>query len=248
MHLESPWLLERSITGPAVPCYLLGVVEFEDVLALQRRLVYEVSGGDPPALILCEHPPILTIGRHGSQAHIEFEDVELRLRGWPKRWTNRGGGCWLQTPGQIAIYPVLPLGRLGLTLGELRGRLRQAIVATLADFTVAGRVRSGSPDVCVGSRPIACLGLAVRDDVTYFGAVFNLHPDLQPFHRLRTGKDHLPMTSLERERHGPVRPALVRQRLLEHLATQLGFGETILFTEHPRLGRKAVAHAAVAAR
>jgi hypothetical protein len=43
------------------------------------------------------------------------------------------------------------------------------------------------------------------------------------------------MTSLTRERHGPVRPALVRQRLLEHLVAVFGFSRVSLFTSHPAL-------------
>ena len=39
------------------------------------------------------------------------------------------------------------------------------------------------------------------------------------------------MTSLVRERRGPVRPAMVRERLLEHFAARFGFGRTSLFSD-----------------
>jgi lipoyl(octanoyl) transferase len=247
-------LLESPSAGSALQTYVLGVVDYEEALALQRRLVYEVSGGASPALILCEHPPLLTIGRHGSHAHITVDERELALRGWRKRWVNRGGGCWLHLPGQIAIYPIIPLKSLNLGIATFLRRLQQAMIATFADFTVEAQTASAwnrsspGPDVWAGRRPIACLGVAVRDWVTYHGAIFNLNPDLEWFRGIHTGKDHPVMTSLERERRGPVRPGMVRQRLLEHLAERLGFGEMLLFTEHPRLGRKAQAHAIAAAR
>ena len=51
--------------------YLLGTVDFDALLRLQRRLHYEISGDrGQAALILCEHPPLITVGRHGSRAHI----------------------------------------------------------------------------------------------------------------------------------------------------------------------------------
>jgi len=66
--------------------YLLGTVSFEDALALQRRLVYQVSGErSQAALIVCEHPPIITIGRQGSRAHLQLEPEDLRPRRWPVR-------------------------------------------------------------------------------------------------------------------------------------------------------------------
>ena len=43
------------------------------------------------------------------------------------------------------------------------------------------------------------------------------------------------MTSLERERRGPLRTAMVRERLLEHFAAQFGFTRTTLFFDHPSL-------------
>ncbi len=240
--------LDVPVIGPALQTYVLGRVEFDALLALQRRLVYEVSGGHSPAVILCEHEPVLTVGRHGSRAHIAIDERDLQLHGWQVRWINRGGGCWLQAPGQLAIYPIIPLRHHHLRLGAFLRLLQQAIAATMADFTLEARVQPGSLDVWVGDRPIACVGVAVRDWVTYHGAILNIDPDLVPMRNVRTGKDHPPMTSLERERRGRVRPGMVRQLLLEHLAARLGFDRTVLFTEHRQLDRKAPAHAILAAR
>src|SRR5688572_13627508 len=108
--------LDRDNPGPpptALQAYLLGLVEFEAALRLQRRLHYQVTGDRSSAcLVLCEHAPLITVGRHGSRAHILYEPAELQTRRWPIRWVNRGGGCWLHLPGQFNLYAVLPLDRL----------------------------------------------------------------------------------------------------------------------------------------
>src|SRR5207253_1664853 len=54
--------------SPDVEAYLLGTVDYEACLALQNRLVYEASGGNDGriSLLVCEHPPIITVGRRGS--------------------------------------------------------------------------------------------------------------------------------------------------------------------------------------
>src|SRR5438093_10868911 len=94
----------------ALQVYLLGTVDFEALLRFQRRLHYEISGErEAAALILCEHPPLISVGRHGSRAHILLEPPELQVRGWRVRWVNRAGGCWLHQPGQLAAYALLPL-------------------------------------------------------------------------------------------------------------------------------------------
>jgi len=203
--------------------------------------VYTVAG-DPAAaaLVLCEHPPLITVGRHGSRAHILGEPEELRARQWRVRWVNRGGGCLLHLPGQLAVYPVLPLDRLGLGVRAYLDRLQDVLAAGLADFGLRAEPRPGWPGVWVNGRPIAAVGVAVRHWVTYYGAALNINPDLVPFRRVRClGPAEAPMTSLERERRGPLRPALVRERLLEHFADRFGFGRVSLFSDHPALQRHA---------
>jgi lipoyl(octanoyl) transferase len=240
MNLEWP-ASAGSTADTVLQAYLLGTVDFEAALLLQRRLVYDVSGDrSQAALILCEHSPLITVGRHGSHSHILCDPEELRARQWRVRWVNRGGGCLLHVPGQLAIYSIVALDRFELGLQAYLERLQRSVLAVLAEFNVDGQTRARQTGVWVGPRLIAEMGVAVRDWVAYYGAVLNINPALQPFRLVRCGGQHEePMTSLERERRGPLRPALVRERFLEHFAAQFGFSRTSLFSDHPSLSRKA---------
>src|SRR5688572_7460058 len=97
-----------SASRPTVEAYLLGRIDFHACLTLQRRLVYETSGRRDGriSLILCEHPRSITVGRLGSWAHIRVDQRELESRQVPVHWTNRGGGCLVHLPGQLAVYPI----------------------------------------------------------------------------------------------------------------------------------------------
>jgi lipoyl(octanoyl) transferase len=228
--------------------YLLGAVPFEVALALQRLLVYQAAGArDSAALLLCEHPPLITVGRHGSRAHILFEPEELGVRRWPVRWVNRGGGCLLHLPGQLAVYPILALDHRGMGIQAYLERLQHVVVALLDDFSIHGETRSGRAGVWVRGRLIASVGVAVRDWVAYYGLAFNINPDLVPFRLVRCdGTSREPMTSLERERRGPLRTSMVRERFIEHFAAQFEFARTSLFHDHPALGRKTPSDAVAA--
>ncbi|MBY0523761.1 MAG: lipoyl(octanoyl) transferase LipB [Gemmataceae bacterium] len=231
--------------------YLLGSVEFEAALALQRRLAFQVSGDRESAhLVVCEHPPVITVGRHGSRAHILCEPDELRLRRWPVRWLNRGGGCLLHAPGQLAIYPILALDTLGFGLEAYIDRLQEAVIALLDDFSIHGETLPGHAGVFVSGRPIAGIGIAVRNWVTYHGVYLNVAPDLEPFRRIRFGGslEDGQMTSVARERRGLVRPSLIRERLLEHFAAHFGFARTVIFHEHPQLNHRAPSDAVATTR
>src|SRR6266852_8540363 len=141
----------------ALHAYLLGQVDFEAALRLQRQLIDDVSGegeGGRAALVLCEHPPLITVGRQGSHAHILCDPEELQARRWPVRWVNRGGGCLLHLPGQLAIYPILALDRLGLGVQDYLDRLHAVLIALLDDFNIRGERWTSQPGVWVARRPI----------------------------------------------------------------------------------------------
>jgi lipoyl(octanoyl) transferase len=221
----------------ALQIYLLGSVEYESGLALQRRLVYDVAGDKSQnVLVVCEHSPAISMGRQASWTHVRWDPEELLHRRWRTRWVNRGGGAMLHAPGQLAVYPILPLDRLGLGVQAYIDRLHDVVLELLADFSIRGQVRPGRAGVWVNQRLVAGVGVAVRDWVSYHGMWVNICPDLELFRRIRSSPDgDLPMTSLARERRGSPQIALVRQRLIEHFAERFGFGRTALFFDHPML-------------
>jgi lipoyl(octanoyl) transferase len=234
MAAELPDAVARDSTLQA---YLLGMLDFESMLRLQRRLHFDVtSDRRQAAIVLCEHTPTITIGRQGSRAHLHMEPEELQTRRWPVRWVNRGGGCLLHLPGQIALYSIIPLDRLHCSLPDYVVRLGGAIRDLLDDFSIHAEIRVDERGVWVGSRLLAAVGVSVRDWVTTYGAYINIYPSLDLFRAVTSVADCTEtMTSLERERRGPVRPSLVRERLIEHFRVRFGFGRVALFSEHPLL-------------
>jgi lipoyl(octanoyl) transferase len=222
----------RKDQSCALRVYLLGTVDFEAWLRCQRRLHYEVAGDPGQAVLaLCEHPSLISVGRHGSRAHILLEPQELGVKGWPVRWVNRGGGCWLHQPGQMSVYALLALDRLGLSLTAYQRRLGEVVRAWLADFHVHGERREGG--VWASGRPVAGLGCAVQSWVSYYGACLNINPVLDPYRLVRcSAGTSQPMTSLERERRGRISPSLARPRFIECFQQGFGFSRVSLFTEH----------------
>jgi lipoyl(octanoyl) transferase len=224
---------------PVLHIYSLGLVPFETALGLQKRLVYEISGDrSQAALVLCEHPPLITIGRQGSFVDVLLEPRQLVARCWQVRWVNRGGGSMLHLPGQLAIYPIFPLDSLGLGIQAYLERLQQVLLEVLAEWEIAAQPAATMPGVRVGQRLIAGIGVAIRDWVSYYGIYFNIHTPLEPFRWVRCQGERLAMTSLERERHRPTRLATVRQQVLEQLVQQFGFTRTAFFSNHPALNGK----------
>ena len=232
--------------GGALSAYLLGTLGYDAFLALQRRLVYDV-GGDrgAGAVVVCDHPPGVTIGREGSRVHVRPGRDELRARGWPVRWVGRGGGAMLHLPGQVACYPVLALDRLRLTPTAYLAELQALVIDLLRDHDIAATADPDRPGVRVAGRRVAHVGVAVRNWVACFGLVLNVDPDLGPFRDVRCDGDPVPMTSLQRETPARVRASGVRQRLVELVADRFGFDRVSPFHTHPGLSPRPSHHAAV---
>ena len=228
--------------------YMFGLMDFDAALHLQRRFVDQVQGERGRAFILlCEHPPQISVGREGSWAHMQAPTGEMRTNGLPVRWVNRGGGCILHQPGQLAIYSIMALDRRNLTIPAYLEKLHSALADACHDFCLKVQPNQNQRDVCVAGRAIAHVGVAVSQWVSYFGAVLNINPDLAAWRRTRWENPNWPtMTSIERERRGPLRQALLRERFLEHFATRFGFERTSLFMDHPSLRRKVTLNALTA--
>jgi lipoyl(octanoyl) transferase len=230
---------------PPLEVYLLGLVEFEDVQQLQRRLVYELGEGGGAALVLCEHPPTISVGRSGSRTHIAPDDDELRSLGIRVRWINRGGGCVLHVPGQLVAYLVWPLERLGLNLQGYLDGLYRALLGLLREFDLRGTTRPEAPGVFLDHARVASVGVAVNRWIAYHGLTVNVGSFMEWFDLLDEpgiGPYPLRQTSLEARRQRPAQMARVRETLIRQLETVFGLKRHYVYTTHPLIRRKVRAH------
>jgi lipoate-protein ligase B len=234
----------RATTPPALAAYLLGTVEFESALALQQRLVFDASG-DPTGqttLILCEHPALVTIGRQGSRGDIDVGNEELAQRRIEVRWVNRGGGAILHSPGQLAIYPVVPIEHLGWNPGQYLTMLQTALQAALAELGVNAHTQPDRAGLWTRNGLMVAIGVAIKSGVSYFGAYINVDVPIASTRRVRSDPvSRQPMTSLSVERRRGVRMPAVRESIVRHLAATFGPDRYHIYSRHPLLVRKTIA-------
>jgi lipoyl(octanoyl) transferase len=225
--------------GASLEVRLLGCVDFDSVLFLQERLAYELSGRDDlqGALLMCEHPPIVTVGREGSRNDILADPHELVSRQMEVRWLNRGGGCLVHAPGQLAVYPVLPLDRLGLGLCDYCRLLEECVIAASGELRVPAWRFEDEPGVWCRLGQFAHVGVAVRSWVAWHGLFVNVSPPLDLMRLVQSGGSGERVTSLsaQRERFTPMHA--VRESLIRQFVERLGYQRFHVYTGHPLLRR-----------
>ena len=243
MNTSEP--VRTTASDVALEVYLLGLVDFDAALFLQERLMMDIaqSNNGRGALLVCEHPPLITVGREGSQADVRCEPHELTARQIEVRWLNRGGGCLVHAPGQLAAYPILPLERRGCGLASYRDRLEHAMLDTCRELHVrAWRQPDGAGIFCRGGQ-VAYVGVAVRSGISSHGLFVNVNSRMDAMSLIRSG--YRRASSLAAERGLPVAMHSVRESLVRRLAARLEYGRFHLYTGHPllRRTRRVVAYA-----
>lgn len=223
--------------SPAVETFLLGQVPYLQCLQLQQRLRRQVAtrGDGQIVVLMCEHPEVITIGRGGRPSDVAACGA-LRSREIDTHWVNRGGGTLVHCPGQLAVYPLVPLDWHGFSPGEYLGRLQAALVRTLTELGVQVHLPPGRWGVCGRTGQLAFLGVAVRDWTAWHGAFVNVSPAMGLFRLVQSGPPGHPAAgSISAERRGVVRMATVRAVLVRHLTEALGCDRYHLYTGHPWL-------------
>jgi lipoyl(octanoyl) transferase len=134
-------------------------------------------GADTPdELWVLQHPPVYTVGIAGKAEHLPRTE-----NGIPVVRIDRGGQITYHGPGQIVVYLLLDMRRLGLTVRPLVRLMEQAVIATLAECGVSAYGRVDAPGVYVNEAKIAALGLRIKRNCCYHGLALNVDMNLVPF-------------------------------------------------------------------
>ena len=243
---QSDWLRSPEPESFAVQFHLLGMVPFDQCWRLQQRLVYEVSGREDGGIVvlLCEHPWCISVGRSGSRGHISLTSEQLRQRHLSVRWVSRGGGCVLHGPGQLAVYPIVPLPWHRWTVGEYLRRFVMALQDTLEQLGVRPQREDNQIGLWGRSGQLVHWGISVRNWTTSQGAFINVNPQMTnyPFVNIADPLElgfrrKATMGSLFAERRQAMTMPKVRATLIPQLASALGTERYHLITGHPLLSR-----------
>jgi lipoyl(octanoyl) transferase len=164
----------------------LGRVPFGEVAREQERLRALVLCGEAPeTLLLCEHPPVVTLGRSAKPAHLLASRDELARRGVDVQAASRGGDVTYHGPGQLVGYPIVRLR--GGVIGHVTAMAR-AIGAVLGDLGIDARWRRETPGLWVGDEggaadaaKICAFGVHVHRRVTIHGFALNVSGALDGF-------------------------------------------------------------------
>ena len=158
---------------------------YGQALALQLRLRGELTALPQAArrfgyLLCLEHPAVVTLGKRGEERDL-LDARALRARGVAIHKVDRGGEATYHEPGQLVIYPIVPLQSAGLGVVDLIRAMASHMAQSVAPH---GAEVAYDPDVpglwTRGEGPLrrrrkmASVGMRVSRGVTTHGMAINL--------------------------------------------------------------------------
>ena len=207
-------------SAPKIVVDHIGLVKYEDALALQRKIHGEVaSGNHANTLLLLEHPSVYTAGKR-------TQTFEMPSDGTPVVQVDRGGRITWHGPGQLVGYPIVKLLKPTELVGFVR-TLESALISVCAEVGVNAVRVDGRSGVWIsdgkGDRKIAAIGIRVASGVTMHGFALNVSPDLSKFSQIvPCGIDDAAVTSLANELNRSVDIAKITPIVVKHLVEALG--------------------------
>ena len=157
----------------------LGLADYAVTYEAMRAFTKERNSDTPDEIWVLEHPPVFTLGLAGDAGNLHSPSNQI-----PMVQVDRGGEITYHGPGQIVVYLLLDLKRLGIFVKELVSRIEQALIDTLADFGIRAERKPGAPGIYISQQAaipaewigakVAALGLKVSKSCSYHGLALNV--------------------------------------------------------------------------
>ena len=204
----------------------LGLADYASTYEAMRTFTKERDASTPDEIWVLQHPPVFTLGLAGDAGNLHSPSQQI-----PLVQVDRGGEITYHGPGQIVVYLLLDLKRLGIFVKELVSRIEQAVIDTVADYGIQAERLKGAPGIYVAKQAgipeewfgakVAALGLKVSKSCSYHGLALNVATGLDAFSRIHPcGYEGL--RTVDMQTLG-IKDNIdnISQRLLENLQKQL---------------------------
>ena len=175
----------------------IGRRRYATVHDLQKRLCEARAGGAAAdVVILCEHDPVITLGRGADPANVLLAEAALSARGVDLVATGRGGDVTYHGPGQLVGYPILDLKPDRCDVRRYVRSLAEAMILIARELDVEAGVVDGligiwadtdAPGEWAGApwarnlAKLGAIGVRISRWITMHGFALNVGVDLDAF-------------------------------------------------------------------
>lgn len=172
----------------------LGLLTFDEGLIEQEKAYAQVSSSLEPLLLGLEHSNSVTIGKRGEEDG-DFPGLEdLKARAYDFHLIDRGGQATLHQPGQLVIYPFIPLREYQWGARMYVEYLEDCVQKFLQTMGILSHLKPGSPGIYTEKGKIAFLGIRIDRGISRHGLSINIKNQIEDFQYIKAcGTSNLEM-------------------------------------------------------
>lgn len=197
----------------------LGLIPFAEAWEIQQKIFQQlisaktnssnIPGSEEQAmnhLLFCEHPPVYTLGKSGSDNNLLASKELLQQKGAGFYHIDRGGDITFHGPGQLVGYPLLDLHQFKMGVKDYVFHLEETIIQLLHMYGLEGSRLAGATGVWLDTdipgktRKICAIGVKISRWVSMHGFALNVNTDLSFFELINPcGFTDKAVTSIQKE-------------------------------------------------
>lgn len=222
---------------PFVEILDLGVIDYKEAwdmqTALHHKLVQQKRTSSeekfPNSLIICQHPPVFTMGKSGKEDHIVWNESERKEHGVEFYRINRGGDITYHGPGQLVVYPIFDLDQFFRDVHRYVRSLEEAVIRTLNEYDIVGMRVAEYTGVWLDGQPkrkICAIGVHLSRWVSMHGLALNVNTNLTHFEGIvpcGISDEDKTVTSMSNELGRTLEIQDVSQKIVHHLKDIFAF-------------------------
>ena len=191
----------------------LGIVGYEDAMALQKKLHKKRCDQIiQDTILFLQHPNILTLGKNANHSGILADQNKLSNLGVEVHKTDRGGQITYHGPGQLIVYFIVNIKRLNYGPVDFVRKIEDIMISLLADFDIKSHRVKKEIGIWLGGnegqklsnklRKIGAIGLRISNGVSMHGLSLNIQPNLNYYDLIiPCGIENMKSTSLSQEKN-----------------------------------------------
>lgn len=178
--------------------YILGIQKFDNCLKLQNRIHQLcVENKMKPCVLVVEHPPVITLGKNSNIKHLLTQESMLKKQKILLHTCNRGGEITAHMPGQLILYPILPMSFFDYSVRKFICFLELLVIKTLSKFGVNSYQDKQHPGIWVLNKKICAIGVRIKKRISMHGLALNISNSLDLYkHIIPCGIHERGVTSL----------------------------------------------------
>jgi len=151
------------------------LTSYESRFQEMKHLTAERDETSDDELWILQHHDVLTQGQAGKPEHILIPSTI------PIVQSDRGGQVTWHGPGQLVIYFMFDLNRLGWNVRTLVSYAENLMITLLKRYHINAYAKPDAPGVYVNEQKIGSLGFKIRKGRSYHGLALNVDCDLSGF-------------------------------------------------------------------